>query len=218
MMKKNLFSAARILAALIAAVILLASSGFAFADLIRGPAAVTEGGQLSEGAYVTADISFLMDICGAERKQDSAEAVAYFAIAPIGDKFVVLRFPADKYDNIAELESQTRSYLRGELSSPDFRLAVTGTSVSAPEEVSQLLAQWFADNGTWMSQSGLIAAVEDYNTYLCGQMIDTTLVGSVGNTAAAVLTILALILLLYAAAEIVILCVRAARKTGGRDA
>lgn len=204
---KRLFAAARIGAALIAAVILLACSGWAFVYLLGSPAEVDQGAALTDGAYVTAEVSYLMDICGLERADGTGEAVAYFAVAPIGDQFVVLRFPASDYDTIAEFEADTQAYLYGTQSELPFRMRATGMAKTLDEPVAALLSQWFSNNAGWMSRSGLIAAVEDYGTYLSGYMIDTCSTGSVSTTAAVVMTVIAAVLIVYAAAELVLLFV-----------
>jgi len=63
-------------------------------------------------------------------------------------------------------------------------------------DTAELLARWFNENGSWMSQAGVIAAVEDYGTYLSGIEIDSGRVGGVSaglagaaGIAAAVLTV-----------------------------
>ena len=158
---KKIFAVTRIGAALIAAVILLGCTGWAFLYLLGSPAAITQGAELSDGAYVTADVSFLMDICGAEREEGTGEILAYFVIAPVGDQFAVLRFPAADYDTIAAFEADTQAYLYGTQAALPFHMSVTGMVKQTEEPVAALLSAWFANNVSWMSQSGLIAAVED---------------------------------------------------------
>ncbi len=198
-------SALLAVSALIAAVILLACTGFAFTDLLRSPAAVTQGADMTPEAYVTADVSFVMDICAVER-DGNGEAKAYFAIVPVGDQFVLVRFPADDYDHFASLEAATRSFLRGVSSDMGFHLAVTGMTRQPPNEAAALLAQWFEDNASWMSQSGVIGAVEDYETYLGAVMIDSGTVGSVSYPSAVAMTLIAALLIVFAVVEIVFFC------------
>jgi len=204
---RKIFGLARLGAALIAAVILLGSTGWAFLDLLGPPAEITQGAQLEEGAYVTAAVGYLMDICGVERAEGTDEAVAYYAVAPIGDQFVVLRFPASEYDTIADFEAQTQAYLYGTQSTVPFRMTVTGMARRTDETVAGLLSGWFTQNGTWMSRSGLIAEVDDYSTYLCPFMIDTGSVGTVSTGAAVTMTAIAGALILWALAELVLLFV-----------
>lgn len=204
---KKIFAIARIGAAVIAAVVLLACTGWAFVYLLGAPEEITQGAELTDGAYVTADVSYLMDICGVERVEGTGEAAAYFAIAPIGNQFVVLRFPAEEYDTIAAFEADTQAYLDGTRTTLPFRMSVTGMARELEEPVASLLSSWFSSNANRMSQSGLIAAVEDYGAYLCGCMIDTGSTGSVSVTAAVVMTVIAAVLIVYAVVELVLLFV-----------
>ena len=208
MEKKTVFALARIGAAALAAVILLACSGWAFVCLLGSPETITQGEELEDGKYVAADVGFIMDICGVERDKKSGEPVAYFAVAPVGDQFVLIRFPAKDYDTYAALESETMGYLYGTQSGFSFHLNVTGMARGLDETSAALLSEWFAENGSWMSRSGLIAAVENYGTYLSGYMIDTGRVGSVTRGAGAAMSVIAAALIVYAAAEAVVLCVR----------
>lgn len=216
MEKKKTFALTRIACAVLAAVILLACSGWAFIYLLGTPAAITEGAELAAGRYVTADAGYIMDICGVEKKTGADEIVAYFAVVPIGDQFVLIRFPADQFGVISALEAQTQGYLYGTLTSLSFHLDVTGMVKELDDSTASLLSDWFTRNGAWMSQSGLIAAVENYGTYLSGYMIDTGSVGAVSNAAAVWMSALAGVLVLYAAGEIVFLCLPK-KKTGKKE-
>ena len=202
---KQLFALTRIGAAIIAAAIVLACSGWAFIYYFKSPQPVTQGADLTKDAYVTADIEFLMDICGVERKQDGTPS-AYYAIAPVGDQFVLIRFTAGDYDAILELETATRAYLAGSSASLPFHMSVTGMSAKPDSSAAALLDSWFTENAEWMSRSGLIAAVEDYTVYLCPFMIDTGRTGAVSTAAAGVMTAVSCALLVWAAAEIVVFC------------
>lgn len=219
MNRKKAFALTRILAAVIAAVILTACTGFAFADLIRGPEEVTNGTELETGTYVATDVSYLMNICGVERRESDDEPVAYFAITPMGEQFVVIRFPASEYDTIAAMEAETQAFLSGDKTAVTFRVRVTGAARTINDEAAELLEQWFLNYAEWMSQAGMIVATENYSDYLCGVMIDAGGVGSVSNTAAITLTVIAAVLVLYAITETVILCAggRIQKKKDGKE-
>lgn len=209
--KKTVFALLRIGAALLAAVILLACTGWAFVDLISTPQTVTQGAELTEGAYVSSDLRFVMDICGVERSVKTGEPVAYLAIAPVGDQFVIIRLPAEDYDVFAALEAETQGYLHGTQRSLSFHMSVTGTVKGLDEKSAQLLADWFNDNAEWMSRSGLIAEVENYSTYLCVCMIDAGSVRSVSTDTAVAVSLIAAALAVYAAAEAFVLAARVSR-------
>lgn len=214
--KKKTFALIRAAAAVAAAVILLACSGFAFVDLLGSPQAVDDGSQLSDGDYVQADLAYIMDICGVE-KTESGKEVAYYAIAPIGNEFVVIRFPASEYDSVLVLKGDTLNFLKGQSDSMSFHILVTGKTVETPVSVDRLLTQWFSENAEWMSQSGVIGAVEDYSQYLCAYTIEADRAGSVSYGAAVAMSVIALILVVYAVVELV--CILAGvynKKPGGK--
>jgi len=181
--------------ALALAVLLLACTGFGAFRLLRGPETVTEGEILEDGAYVSVDLAFVMDVIGVERNASGTET-AYYAVSPVGDTFVLVRFPASDAENMRTLEDATDAYLQGQSRTLPFRLGVTGAARNMDEDTAELLARWFNENGSWMSQAGVIAAVEDYGTYLSGIEIDSGYVGGVpaglagaAGIAAAVLTV-----------------------------
>jgi len=85
--------------ALALAVLLLACTGFGALRLLRGPEAVTEGKALEDGTYVSVDLAFVMDVIGVERNASGVET-AYYAVSPVGDTFVLVRFPASDAGNM----------------------------------------------------------------------------------------------------------------------
>ena len=200
--KRKIFAVIRGAAAVVLSFALLWITGFAVMEIIRGSVVIEDGDELHAGEYVSADLTYIMDVCGVERRADGS-AKAYFAVAPVGNKFVIVRFPASAYENVTALEAATMAFLRGEQTSIDFHMPVSGTSKHAPDEAVLLLEQWFEDNGTWMSRAGVIGTVEDYSVYLSDIMIDTgrfrlsyawTMVWSCASVA----------LLLYGAAEFIL--------------
>jgi hypothetical protein len=204
MKNKKTFALVRAVAAGILAVVLVACTGFAAVDLLTGPTEVTQGSDLAAGDYVQADLTYIMDVCAVE-KTSGGKAVAYYAVAPVGNQFAVVRFPADEFDSMIALEEDTLNFLQGVSSSMSFHLVVTGATAQTDDTTAALLSQWFDDNASWMSQSGVISAVEDYSEYLCPVMIQANRVGSVSYTTALTLSILALVLLVYGAIEIICL-------------
>ena len=164
--------------ALALAVLLLACTGFGAFRLMRGAETVTDGKELEDGAYVSVDLAFVMDVIGVERNASGAE-MAYYAVSPVGDTFVLVRFPASDAENMKALEDATDAYLQGQSATLPFRLGVTGAARNMEEETAELMARWFNENGSWMRQAGVITDVEDYGTYLSGIEIDAGRVGGV---------------------------------------
>ena len=203
MQKRKNAALLRAAAAVVIAVILLAATGFGAVRLMAGPERVEQGAELKNGAYVSADLTYVMDVIGVER-DGRGTGKAYHAVAPVGNTFVLIRFPASDSANMMTLEEATDAYLTGESPSMPFRLGVSGAARTMDEDAAALLAQWFNENAGWMSRTGVITAVENYGTYLSGVMIDTAGIGGVSVTAAVAVGIAAGALLVYAAAECVL--------------
>ena len=202
MNRKKLIAIVCAVVAVVAAFALLLSSGFGFIPLLRGARpAPEEGADMQPGVYLQTDVRFVMDICAVERTA-SGDAVAYYAVSPMGNTFIMIRFPAAEYENVLTMKQATDDYLNG-INGMGVHLAVTGTAVNLDEETKGYLEKWFEDNSEQMSQSGLIAAVEDYSVYLSDVGIESGMVGGVRPVrvmTAVILSVAALVLLLLAVA------------------
>lgn len=203
MQKEKRAALLRATIAVVAAFAILWATGFAAVTILRGPRTVQDGDELSAGEYITTDLIYIMDVCGVEKKAADVP-VGYYAVAPVGNKFVIVRFPASDRADIEALESATMAFMRGEQTSVGFHMIVSGTSRRTTEEESALLERWFSENGTWMSRLRVISAVDDYSTYLSDVAVSTGYLGSLSFGAAYALSGLAVALLLYAVAELVL--------------
>lgn len=59
MMNKKTFAWTRAALALVLAVVFLAVTGFAFVDMLSGPASINNGAVIENGAYLEADVTFV---------------------------------------------------------------------------------------------------------------------------------------------------------------
>ncbi len=201
MHNKRGFAILRAAAAVVAAAVILFATGFAIARVIRGGETVTDTSALVNGAFVEIDAVFIMDIVGEERNA-GGDITAYYAIVPVGDQFVTVRFPASWQDSIVTLRDASMAYLTGESSTMPYHILVTGTGRTLTDEsVAQLTVDWFNENGARMVESGVIAEVDDYSVYLCPVLLDADRVGNVSVTAAVTLSVIAGVLLVYAVVE-----------------
>lgn len=178
--------------ALVAAIVLYAVTGLCGFGVMAGADPVTDGTELEKGDYVRAELSYVLDIIGTEQK--NGETLAYYAVAPIGDVFTVIRFPASEFENVNALKAATTAYLYGESKTVDFYVSVTGGVEPLDEDTAQLFADWFNDNASWMSQAGVITAVENYGTYLNGVMLCSGSIGGMDCGLSLGLTVAALVL------------------------
>ena len=203
--RRAIFAAARAGAALLLALALLWISGFAFVYQLGGAATVTDGAQLSEHDYVSADVKWIMDIPGQEVSRSSGRALYCYAVAPIGNRFVLLRFDADRLDDLQTLKEETLALLNGERKAMSIHLPVRGMAEKTEPGAYSLLSQWFNTNIEWMTIAGVVGqdpSAADYLTDLC---IEVDTVGTRSATVSALLSIGALLLVLYALAEVVLL-------------
>ena len=200
MTNKKTFAWIRAAAALVLALVFLAVTGFAFVDMLAGPASITDGAVIEDGAYLKADVTFIMDIVGVE-KNAAGKEVAYYAVSPVGSSFMMIRYPLADSLGVQGLEEDTRKFLEGESLDMAFRLIVTGMAVPAGDTVSGMLAEWFADNVDWMVAAGVIPQLDDYSAYISPYVIEAGTVGTMNYGAALALTVLAALLVVYAVVE-----------------
>lgn len=192
----------RAVAAVVLAVAALFATGFGALRLIGGPQTVSDASELVVGTYVETDITYIMDICGVEHNF-LGDTTAYYAIAPVGNRFVMIRFPASYLSSITRLEEGTRAFLDGTSASLPLRIHAVGTVVDMTDEaVAQLMVDWFNENASWMSQAGVISTVEDYSVYLDSEILAVDQVRNVSYALAVAAAAAAVALLVYAAAEL----------------
>ena len=216
-MKKKTFAIIRAAAAAVIALVILFCSSFSFVTLFSGAVSVSDASELTEGSYVSADITYIMDICAVEN-DEAGEAVYYYAVAPVGNAFAVIRYPAADFEDVTNLENDTIAYLAGTNESMHFHMVTEGSVVDMPSEIYQYFASWFNDNATWMSQAGVIAAVDDYTTYLNTTMITADTIDGMSRTTAVVLNVVAALLLVYAIVELVLVFVGVYNKKPAKKA
>lgn len=202
MMNRKTNALIRAGAALLGAVILLAVTGFAFVDMLSAPVTVVEGDELQENTYVQTDLIFVMDMVGVERSGN--KEIAYYAVAPVGNTFALVRFPAVDKASAESMIEATGLYLQGETSVMEFFMSVSGKVEALQATEAELLNAWFSANQPWMTASGVIGEMEDYSSYLSPYVLRVGEVGSMSYGPALALTTLALLLAVYAVAELVL--------------
>jgi len=201
MKKDKIFALCRMGVALVVAVVLLAVTGFGFVYPMAGAVEVTDGTELAGNKYVSVDLKYIMTVCGEDVKADGT-AVAYYAIAPVGDQFVILRFGAQAHGDVQTLAEATMDYLSGESSVMRVHMPVRGMAAPADAAVQELLSQWFEANKDWMSAAGVVGPEPKAEDYLCGQMIRVDMAGTMSIDYTAALSVLALLMVIYAIIEL----------------
>ncbi len=200
--KRN-FAFLRAALAVVLAVAVVAVSGFAFVYQCKGPTAVQDGAELAEQRYISADVKWIMDVCG-EEVNSEGRTLYYYAVAPIGNRFVLLRFGANMLEDLTALEKSTMDYLTGTSMAMGIHLPVRGMVEKAQPGAYSLLSEWFNGNIEWMNLAGVVGENPSAAEYLAKEVVLVDQVGSMHYLASLGLSLLAALLVLYAVAELLL--------------
>lgn len=190
------------IAGVLAAVVLLAASGFGVFRLGRGAQSISGAFDADPGTFVQHDIVFILDTF-----DDPAGGSAQYAVVPIGGQLVAFRFPARWDASVKTIADATDSILRGQSYSVDSFIRVTGTVKAMPEAVSSELYSWYTENHDDLQQIGAIGDSEDAADYLPDAIVRVDYVGSIPQGWVEGLTVAAVACLIYAIVVLIrILC------------
>ena len=190
------------IAGVLAAVVLLAASGFGVFRLGKGAQSVEGAFDADPGTFVQHDIVFILDTFS-----DPAGGSAQYAVVPIGGQLVAFRFPARWNASVKTIADATNSILQGQSYSVDSFIRVTGTVKAMPEAVSSELYSWYTDNHDYLQQIGAIGDSDDAADYLPDEIVCVDTVGSIPQGWVEGLTVAAVACLIYAIVVLIrILC------------
>lgn len=189
-------------AGLLAAIVLLAASGFGVFRLGRGAQEIAGTFDADPGTFVQHDIVFILNTFS-----DPNGGSAQYGVVPIGGKLVVFRFPARWNASVKTIADATNSVLQGQSYSVDSFIRVTGTVKTMPEAVSSALYDWYTDNHAYLQQIGAIGNSDDAADYLPDAIVCVDTVGSIPQGWVEGLTVAAVACLIYAIVVLIrILC------------
>lgn len=190
------------IAGVLAAVVLLAASGFGVFRLGRGAQEITGTFDADPGTFVQHDIVFILNTF-----DDPAGGSAQYAVVPIGGQLVAFRFPARWNASVKTIADATNSILQGQSYSIDSFIRVTGTVKAMPEDVSSALYSWYTDNHDYLQQIGAIGGSDDAADYLPDAIVRVDYVGGIPQGWVEGLTVAAVACLIYAIVVLIrILC------------
>lgn len=190
------------IAGVLAAVVLLAASGFGVFRLGRGAQEIAGTFDADPGTFVQHDIVFILNTF-----DDPAGGSAQYAVVPIGGQLVAFRFPARWDASVKTISDATNSILQGQSYSIDSFIRVTGTVKAMPEAVSSALYSWYTDNHDYLQQIGAIGDSDDAADYLPDAIVRVDTVGSIPQGWVEGLTVAAAACLIYAIVVLIrILC------------
>lgn len=190
------------IAGVLAAVVLLAASGFGVFRLGKGAQEIAGAFDADPGTFVQHDIVFILDTFS-----DPAGGSAQYAVVPIGGQLVAFRFPARWDASVQTIADATTSILQGQSRSIDSFIRVTGTVKAMPEAVSSALYSWYTDNHDHLQQIGAIGDSDDAADYLPDAIVRVDYVGGIPQGWVEGLTVAAAACLIYAIVVLIrILC------------
>ena len=190
------------IAGVLAAVVLLAASGFGVFRLGRGAQEIAGTFDADPGTFVQHDIVFILNTF-----DDPAGGSAQYGVVPIGGQLVAFRFPARWDASVKTISDATTSILQGQSYSVDSFIRVTGTVKAMPEDVSSALYSWYTDNHDYLQQIGAIGDSDDAADYLPDAIVRVDYVGGIPQGWVEGLTVAAVACLIYAIVVLIrILC------------
>ena len=189
-------------AGLLAAIVLLAVSGFGVFRIARGAHKISGTFDADPGTFVQHDIVFILNTFS-----DPNGGSAQYGVVPIGGKLVAFRFPARWNASVKTIADATTSVLSGQSYSVDSFIRVTGTVKTMPEAVSSALYDWYTENNAYLQQIGAIGDSDDAADYLPDAIVCVDTVGSIPQGWVEGLTVAAVACLIYAIVVLIrILC------------
>ena len=189
-------------AGLLAAIVLLAVSGFGVFRIARGAQEIAGTFDADPGTFVQHDIAFILNTFS-----DPNGGSAQYGVVPIGGKLVAFRFPARWNASVKTVADATNSILQGQSYSVDSFIRVTGTVKAMPEAVSSELYSWYTENHDNLQQIGAIGDSDDAADYLPDAIVRVDTVGSIPQGWVEGLTVAAVACLIYAIVVLIrILC------------
>lgn len=181
------------IAGVLAAVVLLAASGFGVFRIARGAQEIAGTFDADPGTFVQHDIVFILNTF-----DDPAGGSAQYGVVPIGGQLVAFRFPARWDASVKTIADATNSILQGQSYSVDSFIRVTGTVKAMPEDVSSALYSWYTDNHDYLQQIGAIGDSDDAADYLPDAIVRVDYVGGIPQGWVEGLTVAAAACLIYA--------------------
>ena len=181
------------IAGVLAAVVLLAASGFGVFRIARGAQEIAGTFDADPGTFVQHDIVFILNTFS-----DPNGGSAQYAVVPIGGQLVAFRFPARWDASVKTIADATNSVLQGQSYSVDSFIRVTGTVKAMPEDVSSELYSWYTDNHDYLQQIGAIGDSDDAADYLPDAIVRVDYVGGIPQGWVEGLTVAAAACLIYA--------------------
>lgn len=188
----------RACAAAVLALVLLAATGFAVVDMLRGPDVTADMTGLAPGDFVTTNVDMILGYF-AEEYNGKDEVTALYAVVPYGGRFAVVILPERYFDSADTVYDSTYDFINGRTAFINDYILVTGTAEELTDETAAMFYDWFGLNKDWMAEAGLVDAdVQDYADHLSLVALRADMTGRLPAVWAWTLSGIAWALLMYA--------------------
>ena len=193
------FALIRCAGALVVAAALLFATGFSAISLVRGPAESVSVQDEENGAFVKKEIIAILANYAPEGEK------GYYAVVPMNGALVTVNFTGRYQESVDEIMSETAKFVGGTISALDKYVVVQGTVSQLSEEQSTAMYEWFAANKDAMVANNVISDAYDAADYLSEKVLLVDTVNGMNQTLVMALSALALLLVLYVIAELVLM-------------
>lgn len=208
----------RLIAAVVAAVILLAVSNFGIFKMLGKPGSLMtnelvtvdpEGSGEAESAgtgaqpgdFVEHEVYLILKNFAEGTRGD--QVVERYGVVPVNGKLVAFSFPQRWLDSEKAIVDATQDLLNGVATQIDKYIIVRGTVQPLSESVAEQLYSWFGENQEWLEQGGLVPQTDDAGQVLADYVVRVDRVGSMPMALVVALTAAAGLCLLYALYELI---------------
>lgn len=205
------FALIRCAAALIIAAAALYLTSFAAVSLIKGPADSVTIQNEENGAFIKKEIIAVLGNYAPEGES------GYYAVVPMSGELVTVNFTGRYQESVDEIIKETSDYVSGALSQLDKYVIVQGTVAELDEEQSALLRAWFDENRDEMVANYVISDAFSADDYLSEKVLLVDTVDGVNQTLVMALSALALLLVLYVIAELVLMALGFYKESKPKD-
>ena len=208
----------RLICAVLAAVVLLAVSGFGVFKMLAAPKSLAaedlalvepagsgEAEPVSAGPqtgdFVEHEVNIILGNFAEGFRGDTA--VERYGVVPVSGRLVAFCFPQRWLASEKTIADSTQDIINGVAYDLDKYIIVRGTVEPLSESVAEQLYSWFGENQEWMTQMGLTAETDDAAQILADYVVHVDQVGRLPMAWVVGLSAAAGVCLLYALYELI---------------
>lgn len=185
--------------ALVVAAALLYATRFAAVDIIKGAAEAASIQNEENGSFIKYRAFYILDNYADE---DSGKL---YAVVPDVNQMVTINFSKRYEESVKALMEETEQQVLSGSYAQDKYVIAQGTVAELSEEQSTEMYEWFTENKESLIANHVISDAYDAADYLSDKVLLVDTVGGMNQTLVLVLSGLAVLLVLYVIAELVLM-------------